>query len=269
MKTEIPRLYVGEQLVSDKSFLRRLPVALIAKERLRFDAIVTASDIVNQAFGSMRQFAIQAGANLDKFGNAGRAFMLSQCWTLVDQLHAIRQLIEPSGAGKAGPFSQALLDIAEPATLLRNKMDHLAKNLDNLSKLKGVRPPLFGSLSYFYSPDASPRGGNVITIMSGSLHGEDLMPCINPIGREIPLPAGLFTLSAFGHQLEFDLALASLRDWLETNEAKIEESLRHQIRSKFSSDDDYEKAMATLGGGLAFVLVMEFTEDENEIVVKQ
>ena len=94
MNLDDPSPYGGEQLVADDSFLRRLPVALVAKERLRFDAIVTASDISQQAFNSLRNFALEIKDDINLLGNSGRAFALSQSWTLVDQLHSIRRHYE-------------------------------------------------------------------------------------------------------------------------------------------------------------------------------
>ena len=253
--------YAGEELVSANSYLRRLPIALVLKERMRFDAIVTASDIIGQAINSLRQFTAEVGIDLGKFSNGGRAFALSQCWTLVDQLHAVRQLLKPPRGKEPGPFAKTFLDAALPATNLRNVMDHLAGNLDNLSQLKGSKLPLFGSLSYFYSPAPSPIGGNIVTIMSGALHGNDLMPCINPCGRDITLPTGLFTLSASEHELEFGHAIGALRDWIRMVESKIEGDVRAQVAKRTKSEDEIEAAMATLGGGLAFVVQFDFIED--------
>lgn len=257
--TSLP--YAGEELVGADSYLRRLPIALLLKERLRFDAIVTASDIIGQAFNSLRQFTAEVGIDLDKFSNGGRAFALSQCWTLVDQLHAVRQLLKPPHGKDAKPFAKAFLDAALPATNLRNVMDHLASNLDNLAKSQGSKLPLFGSLSYFYSPEPSPVGGNIVTIMSGALHGNDVMPCINPLGRDLTLPTGLFTLSSSEHRLEFAQAIGALRDWIRMVESRIESDIRAQLAKQAKSEEEVEASMATLGGGLAFVLQFDFVDD--------
>lgn len=264
-KLDNPVPYGGEQLVADQSFLRRLPVALIAKERLRFDAIVTASDISQQSFNSLRKIALEIKDDISELGNEGRAFALSQCWTLVDQLHAIRQLLIPPAklAAKPGPFTKALLDSTKVASLLRNKMDHLSENLQNLSAQKGPRSPLYGSLSYFYSETYPLTGGSIVTIMSGALHGEDTLPCVNPLERSITLPVGQFTLTAFQLSIEFGHCLGTLREWLKVNEEKIEIDIRDQLRSQVANEDEIEKAMATLGGGLAVVAKIEFIADDE------
>lgn len=253
-----PRPYLGDQLISDESFLRRLPVAVAAKDRVRFDAIVTASDIISQAFNALRGFATGAGVDLEKFTNAARAFALGQCWTMVDQLHAIRQLIRPGENGKPGPLSQALLEAAQPATMMRNSMDHLAAKLDNLSKRKGFRSPLFGTLSYFYTTDAEPRGGSMVTIMAGSLMGEEAMALTNPLGREFAIPVGLFTLAAFGYGIEFGTAIGSLRDWLQATEVSTEQDILEHVNAQAKSPEHREKLLESMGGGMTIIANIEF-----------
>ena len=258
-----PQPYFGEQLVADDSFLRKLPVALHVEERLRYDALVTAADIITQAFNLLGQFTAQARDEMENFTNGFRAHALGLSWTIVDQLHAIRQLLQR----KKGPLTKAFLDAAEPATKLRNRMDHLAKNLDNLSKSKGSKPPLFGSLSYFYAPDtaAPAKRGKIITIMSGALHGKDSLHCVNPAGKTFALSTGLFTLSAFGLELEFGSAIAALRDLIQRMQSTMEDDIRRQVEEVAESPEEAEKAMATLGGGLTAILAIEFAgEDEDQ-----
>jgi hypothetical protein len=227
---------------------------------MRFDAIVTAGDIIEAAFRALREFTTYAGCDLARSDNRGRAFALTQCWTLVDQLHAIRQLLQTSAPGPLGPLANAFLGAAEVATKLRNDMDHLAKKLDNLSKAKGHKSPLFGSLSYFYAPTPDPArdGGHIVLIMSGALHGSDMMPMVNPGGRSFTLPTGLFTLSAFGCELEFAPAIGALRDWLRHSETNIEADIRKQLAAVGSSPEDTERAMMSLGGGLAVIADFSF-----------
>lgn len=269
MTETVPRSspYAGEGLISDESYLRKLPVALTIEERMRCDAIVTAADIITQSFGLMRQFTAQAKAETKNFDNGLRAFLLSLCWTIVDQLHAIRQLLK---AKKQGPLTLAFRDASAAATLLRNAMDHLAGNLKNVSSAKGHKNPLFGSLSYFHASDAdsAANGGDIITIMSGALHGKDLFPMINPAGQSFTLPTGLFTFSAFGQQLEFGHVIGTLRDLLRKMESSMESDIRTQVEDRAKTPDDIEQAMATLGGGLVLIATISFVSAEEIGVVE-
>ena len=257
--------YTGEELVQAESYLRKLPVALVFKERIRFDAIVTASDIIAKAYNDLQQFTIRAGSDVDNFANGGSAFALGLCWTIVDQLHAIRQLLKAPLGTTAGPYARRFLGASEPATHLRNHMDHLAGNLDNLANSKGPRLPLFGCLSYFYCAESNPTGGHIITIMSGALHGGDRLPCVNPAGKTFSLPTGLFTLSASNHELDLALSIGSLRDWLRRVEIRIESDILTSLTDQGISEEDKLVAMATLGGGLTIVMKIEFgTEPDAE-----
>ena len=256
-------LYSGEKLVSDDSYLRKLPVALPLKERMRFDAIVTSADIINQAYNALRQLSMDAGIDLDKFTNSARAYALSQCWTLVDQIHAARQLLLPPRGMDGGTLTQAFLDASSPATKLRNDMDHLADKLDNLSKRKGLRLPVFGCLSYYYSAEPGADEGYTVTIMSGALHGDDLMPSVNPFNKHFTPPTGLFTFWAFDNELEFGRAIGALRDWIRGVESNLESDIRMQLAKQGGSEEEIEAAMATLGAGLAFVVHFELIDDDD------
>ena len=140
-------------------------------------------------------------------------------------------------------------------------MDHLSENLENLSTRTGPRSPLFGSLSYFYSEFIPPIGGSVVTVMSGALHGEDVMPLVNPLTKTITLPVGQFTLTAFDQSLEFGQCLGTLRDWIRENELKIERKISNEVRAQTKNEDEFNSSMATFGGGLALVAKIEFIDE--------
>lgn len=253
--------YGGEKLVSDGSFLRRMPQVVPIKERMRLDAIVTAADIIEQSSNVLRTVTAEIGTEIEKFGNIERAYIISQCWTLVDQLHAIRQLLETAHKKEPRPFTKHFLEAALSATQLRNYMDHLAKNLPNLSNKKGSTLPLFGCLSYFYSVQKPPMIGHIVTIMSGVLHGDAMMPVINPLGRNLTLPAGMFTLSASHYSLDFGRAIAALRDWLGYVEGILEPDILGQLVQQGIPSSGIEAAMASTGGGLVIALRIDFSSD--------
>ena len=257
-----PPPYAGEGLIGDESYLRRLPVAFPIEERMRYDAIVTAADIIAQSFSMLQHLTSEAKAETENFNYGLRAILLSLCWTIVDQLHAIRQLLR---AKKAGPLITAFMEAAATATLLRNKMDHLSVNLKNASSSKGLKNPLFGSLSYFYAPDAASAadGGEIITIMSGALHGGDKLPLINPVGHSYTVPTSLFTLSAFGADLEFGHVIGTLRDLMWKIESSIETDIRKQVEAQARTPEEIDQAMASLGGGLIIIASISFDSTEN------
>lgn len=200
MDDEQPNVvYRGEQLVDENSFFRRLPAGLSAEDRLRLDAVVVASDILCQAYRSLWLATKRFGPCDEEIGYANRALVLSQCWTMVDQLHAIRTLLRPLAKRKSEPTTEAFLRASQPCTLMRNAMGHLSGKLGNISKRKGPKNPLFGALGYVYWQ----RGNEelqAITIMSGTFHGTDTFGVVLPETGLVGHPVDLFILFAFSNR---------------------------------------------------------------------
>lgn len=254
--------YLGAMLVSDDSYLRRLPVGLHPENRLRMDAIVVASDIVSQCYQDLSRLGAEIGATLGQIGYPQRAAFIGLAWSIVDQLHAVRQLVTPPTGTPAGPATQRFLDAAEPATLLRNKMDHLKNNLSNLSAKKGERYPLFGAISYVLSNPDPQSGGLLMTVSSGALHGGDLFPAVNPAGRSYSTPVGLLQLSAFYLTFEFSPALAALQDYLAITEAGTEKKMRAAAEAEAEKGvHTVEELLAHLGGSPVVAMAFDYTND--------
>lgn len=254
--------YRGGALVSDDSYLRKLPVGLDPESRLRMDAIVVASDIVSQAYQELFRLGAEIGANLGKIGNPLRATFIGLAWSIVDQLHAIRQLLMPPRAKSAGPVTQRFLDAAAPATFLRNKMDHLKNNLLNLSAKKGERYPLFGAISYLLSNSDPESGGMLMTVSSGALHGGELFPAVNPLGRSFTTPVGLLQLHAFDLTFELSPAFAALQDYIAVTEVNAEKKMRATAEAEAKKGlHTIEELLAHLGGSPVVAVAFEYADD--------
>lgn len=256
--------YTGEALITEESFLRRLPAAV--EGRARFDAIVVAADILTQAFRTLRGLAIETALDVNTIGHERRAIVMAQCWTIVDQLHAIRQLVTPPKGITPGPSTTAFLAASEVATHLRNKMDHLGGNIGNLSKRKGHRSPIFGSLTYFYSTENPLTGGEIITIMAGPLSGQDWFPLVNPLDYPYFFsPVDHFQLDAFETTLKIGPALASLQNQLEKLTAGLEKKVTEAAMEEAAkSGKSMEELLATFGGALSIRASCEFAEPFHE-----
>lgn len=258
--------YRGAQLVSDESFLRRLPMAVALESRIRFDAIVIACDIISQAYQDLSQLAGSIGSDVTSLSNSKRAAMIGLCWNIIDQVHAVRQLVRPPPERTAGSATQRFLDVSDTATVLRNKMDHLNANLRNLAEKRGGRFPLFGALSYVFSNDDPATGGHLLTIASGALQGSDVFPAVNPVGQSYTVPVGLLQLHAFDTSFEFSPALAALQDYVRINERRIEEQVRQAANAEASKGGrTVDELLIHLGGSPAIVMAFDFApEPDNE-----
>jgi hypothetical protein len=224
--------YYGQPIVPPDSFLRRLPHVVSTQQRLAWDAIVMASDIMTDAFCRIRNEAIARGLDFNCIEELGIAPSIGACWAIVDQLHAVRQLMSfiTNSKPPLGPLTQAFMDASENTNEMRNKMDHLRTNMGNLSAMKGPRSPLFGSLSYFHIADSEKETGHSVVLYSGALIGETRVKFANPTERTFVLPVGLFEFSAFGRDLLLETTLCALLDLISAVAPDFENQIENQCR---------------------------------------
>jgi hypothetical protein len=141
-----------------------------------------------------------------------------------------------------GPNQSAFYEAAHAATLMRNRMDHLAQNFQNISKKKGIVPPIFGALSWFVVDDTRcvikenevlVGGGFSVAIMAGTQStDETLFSVVNPVGRNFELPVGLFELTAFDWTLKIDETIVLLKKTVLATCQTVDRDLPEQIREK-------------------------------------
>lgn len=256
--------YAGEQIVSDESILRRVPTSVPLKERLTADALVLSADVLMHAYRTLQEIAQHVGVDIEKVDRRIRAGIISAAWTIVDQLYAVRQLIG-APQDQMGPLTTAFYEASEPAFRLRNKMDHLASNLNNLANATGHRSPLFGSLTYFHIDKMPPTGGTMVTIMTGSIHGNISMPIVNPAGRPVTYPVDLFELTAFGITLPLGPPLAALKAYIQATEEDAETALREgALKASKEQGIPAEELLAHMGNDFAFAVHIKFnTADDS------
>jgi len=234
-------------------------MAVALESRLRFDAVVIACDVLGQAYQDLARLAAEVGTNPTAVTNAGRASAIGLCWTIVDQMHAVRQLVMPPADREVGPIAKPFLQTTEVATALRNKMDHLSTNIRNLAEKKGERLPLFGAFAYLYSNPDPATGGYLITISSGAMHGADVFPTVRPAGVSFTTPVGLLELHAFDLLFPFSPAFAALQDFIAVNERRLEEQIRRLAEEEASNTGkSFDELMAHLGGGMILAAKFHF-----------
>lgn len=251
--------YHGQQIVAPDAFVRKLPQVVSVKQRLAWDALVMACDIMADAYRRIRNAAIARGLAFDGLEELEIAPSIGCCWMIIDQLHAVRQLM-PFLANMnppLGPLCQAFIDKSATTFAMRNKMDHLKDNIGNLSAMKGPRSPLFGSLSYFHISEAKNETGHSIVLYSGALIEETRVPIVNPAEKTFVVPVGLFKFSAFGLDLFFEPALSALHDWISAVTPDIEDQVRTQAaRYAIEHGLNLNELMASARGAFAVAAVI-------------
>jgi hypothetical protein len=146
----------------DDAFIRKLPVGLDDQQALLIEALVYSADAVELGHDSIQRMVLENRANILNPPRKLRLDIFMDVWTIVDCVHAARQMIE--ALNYRSPKALEFTKIAKAATRLRDKMDHLRDQSGNLSKAK-QRPPLWGSLSYVeLTPDTTAIEDDVIEI---------------------------------------------------------------------------------------------------------
>src|SRR5271157_4619204 len=108
-------------MLPSDDFLRVLPQCLAPVERLRVETLVFAHDLMETALG--RLYAV--GLEFHENNNAQRLAMFSDAWTIVDQVHVVRQVLLSLTGDDRKTDTQAFIDDFAVAHTMRNKMDHL------------------------------------------------------------------------------------------------------------------------------------------------
>jgi hypothetical protein len=254
-------------MLPDNSFLRRLPANLAPVDRIRLEALVFSSDALIHAYLSLCELAARVGDTDHSFTPRDRVALFSYAWTIVDQLHVLRQLIRAIVKDPPGPNQIKFLKLSESATLMRNRMDHLTGLVKNLSAQKGPRSPLFGALTYFLvepkhiqagSNPAIALGGSLVTIASGSVpEAKALFQLGNPMSRTIRPPVSQFILTAFDWSLDIDATLEALEVILTRTAADVEKSITRQCEAEAARSGTDMATLLTPQPIGDFVLVMD------------
>lgn len=211
-------------IVPEEDIWRNLPLEFPTEDRLRVEAITFATDILCLALSDLRQIARPLGKDATNITFEQRMRMFSHCWTIVDQMHAIRQMLNRMLDGEPGPEQALFLREYDVSRALRNKMDHLNGNIKNLSA-SGLQMPVHGVFSYFVpdldypllecDPSVFVRG-YAISVTSGSMVGSNLEVTGQWPGTEfISDEASHLVFSAFGLSLPLDAIIDDLRGQLD------------------------------------------------------
>jgi hypothetical protein len=133
-------------MLAEDAFLRQLPSGLAPVQAIQIEALVYCGDAVEASYRAIKSIALAHGKEITAADRRhARVSIFIHAWTIVDCVHVARDMLRDMG----DPSDQSLQFQTkyEVATLLRNKMDHVAKQAENLAARKD-QPPLFGMISY-------------------------------------------------------------------------------------------------------------------------
>jgi hypothetical protein len=219
------------RVLDEDAFVKRLPRGLAPIQALQIEVLVYCADVVETSYGAIRSIALSLGeAIMEPANRLARQQMFIHAWTIVDSVHVARDMLQDLGYPKAADFR----DKYQVAAALRNKMDHVSDQAQNLVTWKNA-PPLFGMLSYRHirveeiDGEFRPAGGGVIGVSHGVIRKRsNIGDLVNPAGLPAPAVdpgeiaqfgrvADNFQLSAFKLTLPLEAAahdLSALMDGL-------------------------------------------------------
>ncbi|MBX9827904.1 MAG: hypothetical protein K2Y27_23250 [Xanthobacteraceae bacterium] len=257
------------RMIPSNAFLRRLPTILNGAEAIQIEALVFSADAIEVSFGAIRAITSQHRERIVDVDRAVHVELFIRAWTIVDCLHVTRQTLRAIDYGT--PLATKFLDQYECASKLRNQMDHISGNAKNVANAKG-RPPIFGALSYVclrgedvavFDGQVSVSGGGMVTITAGRFPGGQRLSLVNPAGREMRGPVGMFRLEAFNEMLELEHAADDLRSLMAEVNGKLETRMLEQAR-KISDEKGIplDRVMANPIGSVAVFLAFQ-TDGKN------
>lgn len=219
-------------MIPNDALIRRIPAFIAEEQRLRIEAIVFASDAIAACLDDVRAIANNIGDKIDSISRSQRTRIFICAWTIVDGIHAIRNLMQSLHFTSAK--IQDFIEKYESATLLRNKFDHLNQNVENLAQSQRRRPPIFGALSYCYLPPtevqkvregANPKCASLVTLTTGKIRTPWGVQMFNPLNRDVTVPVGGFQFEAFDQTIVLEEAV----DALEAVVLELNDGLNVQI----------------------------------------
>lgn len=261
--------YQGEQILSDDDFLKRLPLSLDAAQRLTMEGLAHIADALAASYRVLYDLAHSWAATEDTIlSSFDRARMFNSAWSIVDDIHAARQLFQRlvKKESAIGGFRHSTQDFKR----LRDKMDHLSDNVGNLVAAKGVRRPIFGALSFLYigpehlsSKDGVKRaeGGRSYMVTAGTVSGREVVQVVTPAGQSLVAPIEDVTLGAFDIDVRLGAAIELFSRAIKSLSAETEVSCREALQRQFQTVEEVERALAQMAPyGLALVANFEFVD---------
>jgi hypothetical protein len=246
-------------MLPNDAFLRRLPKTLNPRERLALEALVFSADSIDASYQSIISLTSALGEKIPEIQRIQRSLLFTFAWSIIDHLHVCRQLL--SSLGVKTKTAAKFVKETERATDLRNKMDHLKGNIDNLTKSKRPRPPLFGAITYIYISEATDGNalmGGTVLISAGTWSHSLKMEMLNPAGRPLRLPVSGFQLEAFDKKVSIERAAHALRDLITDLNHTVEEVSRERLHNIAQEKGiPVERLSENFGEGLAVFLAFK------------
>jgi hypothetical protein len=201
------------QIQESRRILRRVPLFVKPAQRIRYESIALATEIMELNLAAIRSLAeAKTLENPDDppFSIAEISRSISLAWSIVDQADLLRQLIKAEGKDLDLDSASTFTALCGTVRTLRNWMDHLPQRIASYIAQKGKLPPAHGALSFTYIErevaEASARGEKLrrfrtIVLLSTAMQRDLQVEGVPYEYESFEVPTDHFVLQAFGEHL--------------------------------------------------------------------
>jgi hypothetical protein len=204
------------------------------------------------------------------FPSAVRTSLFSDAGTMITNGHLIVQLLSRAGKWLSTPEIRSFCESHEEITLLRNKITHIHDNIGNFSRKKARVPPIQGILSYAFLNVRPVSARNaiemqrefyIVTINVGaSTHEKHTGRLSNPLGQNIELPVGCFTINTFDHYIYLSQLYADVVSMSTHFSNVVEEAILLSVEEHVNRDGGSKEGyMDPIASGITSVMTCNFS----------
>ena len=251
-------------MLPQDAFLRAMPRAIDLESRLRFEAIVTSVDIIDLAYRRLTDVLTRLARCSDVLAviSDARVDVTTHCWTIIDHLHNLRELTKKSQ--EYDEWVATFTASIEPATLMRNAMDHLSGRLGNFSQTKGSALPMHGCISFAASTE---DGFEWIQLALGAPHHTQQHSAAIDMWMVAPTnTVDHINFAAFNDQLDFSRVVTELRELITGLNEAFETHVHEQAQQTATKNNiDVNKLLADRVTGTFFFRIRTRSSEPGTI----
>jgi hypothetical protein len=255
-------------MISENSFFKNIPLAINLQQRLIWEGAGWAIQMIALSYDRLKVAASQVDATSGNYPTSLATEMFACCWSIIDQCHMLRKILERVPLRSDG-LAAKFIEKFEAVTFIRNAMDHLHQNINNVANKKGPVAPIFGAMSFCaitnddvlssVSDMGVPiiSGCRVVTLTAGALtHPQHAFQVLSPAGRITEIPVGMFQFMAFEHRVDFSDMVADLASLVAYFDHVVKPDQEQQLR-EFARMNNLDEDKVVSEHSAAFVVTMK------------
>jgi hypothetical protein len=209
---------------ADSPFVR-LPRDLNPKQALFLDGIRFAAEMTALAYarlcGTLYGLAMRETRDNADVGEGAVAALLD-AWSIVDAVNRLRDLQRQMPGLKKRDGYKAFMSRTEPFAQLRNIVQHLNNEIDNMVRRKAA---VYGTLRWFTMYDRQNLLGKSCVLVAGRLT-DGQHPIVNPAGKLVHGPVDHVTIACKGLEASLSDGYRTVADAVHAMEPALRESFK-------------------------------------------